>query len=110
MGRNTKERMPDLSHRQFFIVDLVGDDEHSGRYIRDRLNDHGIKTSLPAFYQMMARLEDAELIRGFYVTTPVKGHVLKERHYKSLAHGRKQCQVVLDFYKSRSPSRVPHMA
>jgi DNA-binding PadR family transcriptional regulator len=92
--------MPTLNHRQFFIVNLVSE-EHSGRHIRDCLKAQGVHSSLPAFYQLMARLEADGLVKGRYIMRKGQGHILKERHYRSLAYGRRECQAVRDFYNGR---------
>ena len=55
--------------------------ERSGRTVRRSLARHGIERSGPAFYQMMARLEDAGFVAGEYDQKIVDGQIIKERRY-----------------------------
>ena len=61
--------------------------ERAGRAVRRALKRHGIDRSGPAFYQMMARLEDAGLVAGEYDQKVVDGQIIKERRYTLTARG-----------------------
>jgi hypothetical protein len=49
---------------------------------------------------MMATLEDAELVSGWYEQQVVDGQIIRERHYKVLANGRKAAEDSRTFYRS----------
>lgn len=96
--------LPEVTHLQFLVLDLVRDDPHSGRYLRERLSEEGEKKSAPAFYQMMARLEDSRLISGWYESFVVDGQTIKERKYHITPKGLRAIKAVQDFYGCRTLS------
>ena len=98
-------RLPRLTHLQFLVLDQLRGGVQPGRVIRDALAARGVKRSGPAFYQMMARLEDAKLVKGWYVKKEVEGHTVKERWYKITPGGLRTWQQVLDFYRQQAESR-----
>lgn len=93
--------LPNVTHLQFLVLDLVRDDAHSGRFLRERLADEGAKKSAPAFYQLMARLEDARLISGWYESFSVDGQTIKERKYEITSKGKRTIDLVKEFYDAR---------
>lgn len=99
-------QLPTVTHQQFLIIDLLMDDEHSGRFIRDRLLELMIKKSLPAFYQLMGRLEESGLIAGIYKVKNVAGQVLKERWYSVTDKGSEQWHEIITFYTERKRRQV----
>jgi hypothetical protein len=70
----------------------------TGRSLRDGLRGHGVKKSGPSFYQLMSRMEDAGLVKGWYEQQIVESQIIRERHYKLLAAGRKAWRLSRDFY------------
>ena len=52
----------------------------------------------PAFYQMMARLEDAGLVAGEYDQKIVDGQIIKERRYSLTARGETAWTATRVFY------------
>lgn len=92
--------LPKMTHLQCFIVHLVTRDEHSGRYLRQRLEEVGEKKSMAAFYQLMARIEEAGWVAGWYETEVVDGQTIKERRYTSTIEGRRQFHNAVTFYDS----------
>ncbi len=82
-------RLPKLSHLQFLVLSVLLSDEHSGRELRARLSEFGVRKSGPAFYQLMARLEDSEFVSGRYEQEIVEGQIIRERVYKIRASGTK---------------------
>ena len=82
--------LPDITHLQFLVLEALDQDEQAGRDLRAMLADHGVRNSAPAFYQMMARLEQGSLVEGWYAQTVVNGQHLKERRYRIAGAGR-QC-------------------
>ncbi len=81
-------RLPDISRLQFLVLGTLLRGAVAGRAIRAQLNDYGVRKSGPGFYQLMARLEDAELIEGWYESRQGDGRTVRERHYRVTAHGR----------------------
>src|SRR3954470_12278398 len=73
--------IPEITHLQFVVLGILRGGERTGRAIRKGLGRHGVQRSGPAFYQMMARLEDAALVAGEYDQRIVDGQIIKERRY-----------------------------
>ena len=93
--------IPDLTHLQFEVLDILGAVERPGWYIRQKLADLGEKKTLPAFYQMMSRLEDAFFVKGEYHKADVDGHSVNERWYKITGKGLRAKESTLSFYVER---------
>jgi DNA-binding PadR family transcriptional regulator len=91
--------LPLLTHLQFLVLGLLmGCDERSGRYLREKLAESGALKTGPAFYQLMARLEDAGFVEGRYDQKVVNGQILKERCYRITGDGVAALEDVHDFY------------
>ena len=93
-------QLPKLTHLQFVILGLLRDGEGSGRRLRDGLLLFDIRKGGPAFYQMMARLEDSGLVEGWYEQQIVESQIIRERHYRILGGGRTAWQTSRDFYEA----------
>ena len=93
--------IPDLSHLQYLVLSCLSNGELSGRELRQLLAREGEKKSGPAFYQLMARMEDAKFVSGSYDQKVVEGQMIKERRYKVTALGMTACEHVRDFYAQR---------
>jgi len=93
--------LPPITHLQFLVLDALSADEKLGRDLRARLAGHGVRRSAPAFYQMMARLEDAALVEGWYDQKVIKGQHLKERRYRLARAGRRALDATRNFYLNR---------
>ena len=89
--------LPKLSHLQFLVLGTLLEGELVGRDIRKRLTDFGVRKSGPAFYQLMARLEDSNFVRGRYEQEIVKGQIIRERCYKIRAQGTSAWNACRDF-------------
>ena len=90
--------LPRLTHLQFLIVTELQHGETPGRNLRARLRAADVRQSGPAFYQMMAGMEDAGFVSGWYEQQIVDGQIIRERHYQVLADGKKAWQRSRDFY------------
>ena len=91
--------MPRLSHLQFLVIGIVHGRELAGREIRAELKkSFGIRRSGPAFYQLMARLEDAGWVEGTYHQDVVEGQMIRERHYTVTVAGARAWRASRDFY------------
>jgi hypothetical protein len=90
--------LPDLTHLQFLILTALLDGEQSGRVVRKVLAEHGQEKSGPAFYQLMARLEDATFVKGRYEQKIIDGQIIKERFYTITRGGILAVDATKDFY------------
>jgi DNA-binding PadR family transcriptional regulator len=90
--------IPPATHLQFLILSILIDGEQSGQFVRDQLAKHKVHKTGPAFYQMMARLEDADFVKGWYEKQVIEGQPIKERHYKITGAGVKAWERTRDFF------------
>jgi DNA-binding PadR family transcriptional regulator len=95
--------IPDITHLQFFVLTALRAGVCSGPDLRARLRRRGVRRSGPAFYQMMARLEDAGLVAGRYARRVVDGQAIKERHYEITPAGDDAWTRTRDFYLGAIP-------
>ncbi len=105
--------IPEITHLQFVVLGLLRAGEKTGRHIRRALARHGVRRSAPAFYQMMARLEDARLVSGEYDQKIVDGQIIKERRYSLTLQGEAAWSATRAFYTDAieeygAPRRVAH--
>jgi DNA-binding PadR family transcriptional regulator len=91
-------KLPKLSHGQFVVLSVLMENAASGREIRKRLIEFGVRQGGPAFYQLMARMEDASLLLGWYEQKIVKAQIIRERHYRITAAGRRAWNDTRQFY------------
>ena len=92
-------KVPELSHLQFLVLARLLTAEQSGAEIRADLKRFRVRQSGPAFYQMMARLEKAGLVDGWYTQEVIEGQIIKQRHYRVTAPGRRAWQECRSFYE-----------
>jgi DNA-binding PadR family transcriptional regulator len=90
--------LPEITHLQYLILATLQDGELAGRALRTLLATAGHGMSGPAFYQLMARLEDAGLVQGRYRQTVVEGQALKERVYTITGQGSRVREETRNFY------------
>ncbi len=94
-------QLPKLTHVQFAVLGSLAGGNAVGRDIRKHLADaFKFRQSGPAFYQMMARMEDAGLVEGWYEQQIVAAQIIRERHYKITALGRRSWNETRRFYAS----------
>ncbi len=91
-------QLPRLSHGQFAVLSVLIESRASGRDIRKRATQFGVRQGGPAFYQLMARLEDANWVAGWYEQKIVKAQIIRERHYRITAAGRTAWNDTRRFY------------
>ena len=91
-------RIPDITHLQFLVLGMLREGERAGRHVRRSLARHGVARTGPAFYQMMARLEDAGLVAGEYDQKIVDGQIIKERRYALTTRGDAAWTATRAFY------------
>jgi DNA-binding PadR family transcriptional regulator len=97
------DNLPELTHLQFAILDLLVAGTQSGKNVRKALKSvFDISKSGPAFYQMMARLEEAKFVEGRYEQEVIDGQIIKERNYKITGPGIRALNGTKSFYRSRT--------
>lgn len=94
-------KLPLITHLQFLVLEALSIDEQAGRQLRALLSSVGVRNSGPAFYQMMARLEEAGLVEGWYEQTIIAGQNLKERRYRLTRPGLRAVSDTRAFYLDR---------
>jgi hypothetical protein len=105
--------LPRLTHLQFLVVSELArlSEPARGRDLRERLKAAGVRQSGPAFYQLMAGLEDGGFVTGWYEQQVIDGQIIRERRYKALAAGTRAIEESRDFYGRRSAAlRRPGLA
>jgi len=93
--------LPEINHLQFYVLDLLMDGEKPGRALRELLAREGHRKTAAAFYQFMARCEDAGLVEGRYEPKVVDGVPIKERWYEVTGHGVNEWEKTDAFYAAR---------
>jgi len=93
--------IPEITHLQFLVLCAIGGRLRPGREVREKLAAEGYDKSLPAFYQMMARMEDGGLVTGSTHSIFVGDQTVTERRYKVTGAGRKARQDTIEFYRER---------
>lgn len=96
----SRPRIPDITHLQFLVLGMLRGGDRPGRLLRRALAKHGVERTGPAFYQMMARLEDAGLVAGQYEQKVVDGQIIKERRYALTPRGDAAWTSTSSFYSS----------
>lgn len=97
--------LPRLTHLQYLVVSELARRSAPGRAIRERLRETGVRQSGPAFYQLMAALEDGGFVSGWYEQQIVDGQIIRERYYKALAAGVRALEESRRFYGARGVPR-----
>ncbi|MHA2279560.1 MAG: hypothetical protein ACXAC5_01525 [Promethearchaeota archaeon] len=92
--------LPSVTHLQFAVLDILDAKDCYGREIREALKIHKISKSQPAFYQLMARIENDGLVKGWYHTRTVTGRrqIIRERRYRISVVGIRAMQQARNFY------------
>ena len=90
--------LPDVTHLQFLVLGILRGGGRTGHAVRKALARHGVRRSGPAFYQMMARLEDARFVEGEYDQKIVEAQIIKERRYTLTPLGESAWAATRAFY------------
>jgi DNA-binding PadR family transcriptional regulator len=90
--------IPEITHLQFLVLGLLRQSGRLGRDVRRELAQQGVRRTGPAFYQMMARLEESGLVSGEYDQKIVEGQIIKERRYAVTPAGNAAWRATRDFY------------
>lgn len=98
----SKPRLPPVTHLQFLVLGCLVNGERAGREIREAIGASGVRRTAPAFYQMMARLERARLVEGWYEQITVGDQAVTERRYRITPVGLRVWKETVDFYARAS--------
>ncbi len=88
MNKET-DNLPELSHLQFAILDVLGTATMKGKELRAQLTERGIRKSGPTFYRLMARLEESKFVSAETTQEIIEGQIIKERQYKITGLGER---------------------
>lgn len=104
----SKRALPALTHLQYLVLGVLRAEEQPGRVIRQALASYGVRRSGPAFYQLMARLERARLVDGWYEQVTVGDQAVTERRYRITREGGRLWTDAQRFYDelARRPAHV----
>ncbi len=91
-------QLPSITPLQYLVLTAVMNETQAGSVIRQRLERYGAKKSLAAFYQLMARLEQAGLIHGRYVVKEEGDLTYRERLYSIADEGRAAVEQARAFF------------
>jgi len=99
-------QVPSLTHLQFLVLSRLRVGPSTGRELRQRLEEYSVKKSGPAFYQLMSRMEDAGVVKGWYQQQIVDSQIIRERHYQITGQGQSAWDTSSDFYRRMSESHA----
>lgn len=99
-------RLPPLTHLQFLILNTLLDADRSGRDIRAALETFGVGRTAAAFYQLMARLEEARLVEGWYEQITVGDQAVTERRYSLKPLGVRLIDETRRFYTTEAAATL----
>jgi hypothetical protein len=102
-----KSRLPPITHLQFLVLGTLLEGEQPGRVIREVIAGYGVRRSGPAFYQMMARLERARLVDGWYEQITVGDQAVTEKRYRIRPAGGKLWHETRAFYQQSGLAGAP---
>jgi DNA-binding PadR family transcriptional regulator len=104
----SKRALPTLTHLQYLVLGVLRTEEQPGRVIRQALAAYGVRRSGPAFYQLMARLEKARWVDGWYERITVGDQAVTERRYRITPEGARLWARAQAFYEevAQRSSRV----
>jgi DNA-binding PadR family transcriptional regulator len=99
-------RLPPLTHLQFLILSTLAEGDRPGRDVRAALETFGVTRTAAAFYQLMARLEGAGFVEGWYEQVVVGDQAVTERRYTLKPAGRKLVEETRRFYTSAAAATL----
>ena len=104
----SKHALPALTHLHYLVLGVLRTEEQPGRVLHQALASYSVRRSGPAFYQLMARIERAKLVEGWYEQVTVGGQAVTERRYRITREGAKLWGDAHRFYAelARMPAHV----
>lgn len=100
---SVKTPLPAITHLQFLALDIVGSRTVgiSAPELRNALLLAGEEQQGPKFYQLMKRLEGAELVSSWHQEFELAGGRAERTYYKITPQGRVAHRITLQFYEVR---------
>jgi hypothetical protein len=100
--------LPALTPLQYSVLGVLRTEDQPGRILRQALARYGVRRSGPAFYQLMARMERARLVEGWYEQVTVGDQAVTERRYRMTKEGERRWTAAQRFYEelARTPARI----
>lgn len=89
-----------LTCKQAAALRAILANELPGRKVRERMAKDGIKQSLPAFYILMDRMEDAGYLKGKMECKVVHGQTIRYKVYTITYAGKRALKTTLDFFNN----------
>lgn len=93
--------MPAAARVRSLVLASLADSGRTARELRATLAEHGVRQSLPAFFEMMAGLEDDGLVTGRDELRDRGGQTFQERAYEITAAGQDAWRSFGDFLRAR---------
>ena len=87
-----------LGHLQFAVLGVLRAGSRRGSEVRGELEKLGTRKAGPAFYRLMARLEEAGLVRGWYEQEVIDGQIFRERAYEVTGEGAESWDHTRSFH------------
>jgi hypothetical protein len=101
--------LPKVTGLQFLIIETIGAKKMRGAELRELLRkEHRVTKTGPAFYQLMARLEEAKMVEGWYEQEVIDGQIIKQRHYRVTGLGESTRRATTEFYAQFSQGRAAY--
>lgn len=88
-----------VTHLQFFVLRSLIEKELSGVDIRSLLETVEVKQTRAAFYQLMARLVDAQLVNQRSESATIRNQSVTQSVYSITKKGRSEVQKSVEFYR-----------
>lgn len=76
-----------LPHLQFAVLGILRTGSSRGSVIREELAKLGARKTGPAFYRLMARLEESAMVKGWYEQQIIDAQIFRERAYEITGEG-----------------------
>ena len=109
MSKKNGTELPELTSLQFLVIDIIGAHKMRGVEIREQLKgEHKINKTGPAFYQLMARLEESKFVEGWYEQEVIDGQIIKQRCYRVTGLGERARRDTLQFYSQFAEGRAAY--
>ena len=90
-------RMPKVTLLQWFVFNQLRDGERSTESLRSAVRKAGVSASVPAFQQLLGRLEDAGYLNGRYQRGTTDGRAVRYRVYRLTKAGLREWEKLRDF-------------
>ena len=91
---------PNVTYRQIVVLSIINSGITDGKDLRNALAGLGLYKSLPGFYQLMGRMESAQLVVGTFRREDVNGYSIRHKSYSVTSVGLESLLVFGQFVES----------